>query len=87
MNTSQPSPSPDEQLMGVLLGMIQGRCLTAAVELGLADVLANGPLPVDQIAEKTNSHPGSLCRLIRALEPMGVFRQSSPRVFENTPLS
>ena len=38
--------SPQEQIIGI----VQGRCVVAAAELELADVLAKGPLPVETIA-------------------------------------
>jgi hypothetical protein len=40
---------------GIFFGLIQGRCLTAAVELGLANVIATSPLPVEIIAAQTKS--------------------------------
>ena len=86
-DTSLASPSPQEQVMGAVIGMIQGRCLVAAVELELADVLAAGPLSVEAIAARTKTDPDNVFRLMRALETIQVFRQASPRVFENTPMS
>jgi Dimerisation domain len=79
-------PSPQEQVMGAAIGVIQGRCLAAA-ELGLADALAKGPLSVDAIATQTKADVDNVFRLMRALETIGVFKQVSPRVFENTPMS
>jgi O-methyltransferase/methyltransferase family protein len=84
---SPASPSPQAQVMGVVIGITQGRCLVAAAELGLADALAGGPLSVEAIAAKVNADADNLFRLMRALETIGVFKQVSPRVFENTPMS
>ena len=81
------SPSSQEQVMGIVIGVVQGRCLVAAAELGLADALANGPLHVDAIAAETKADAGNVFRLMRALETLGVFQQVSPRVFANTPVS
>jgi hypothetical protein len=61
--------------------------MVAAAELGIADVLASGPMKIESIAAATESDTDSLFRLMRALETIGVFRQASPRVFENTPMS
>ena len=36
--------------MGFIMSIVQGRCVVAAAELELADVLAKGPLPVETIA-------------------------------------
>ena len=49
--------------------------------------LSNGPLHVDVLAERTQTHAPSLYRMLRALESTGIFTQSSPRVFANTPQS
>lgn len=87
MASPTPSHSPQEQILGILFGMLHGRCLTAAVELGLADVLAGGALPVERIAAQTKTDPDNLYRLMRALETLGIFHQVSPRVFKNTPTS
>jgi hypothetical protein len=73
--------------MGILMGLVQARCLIAAAELGIADVLANGPLSAEAIASQTKADADNVFRLMRALETIGVFKQVSPRVFENTPMS
>lgn len=85
---NQPAAlSPQEQIMGMILGIVQGRSLVAAVELGIADVLATGPLPLEDLAARTQANADNLFRLLRALETLGFFRQVTPRVFSNTPLS
>jgi hypothetical protein len=58
-----------------------------AAQLELADHLSDGPLHVDVLAERTQTHAPSLYRLLRALESTGIFSESSPRVFANTPQS
>lgn len=73
--------------MGAFLGIVQGRCVVAATELGLADALAAGPLTVDVLARQTGTDADSLFRLMRALESIGIFTQVSPKVFANTPVS
>jgi DNA-binding IclR family transcriptional regulator len=52
-----------------------------AAQLELADQLANGPLHVDVLAERTQTHAPSLYRMLRALESTGIFTQSG--VFAN----
>ncbi len=59
----------------------------AAARLELADLLADGPLHVDLLAERTGTHAPSLFRMLRALESTGIFTQVTPRVFANTPAS
>ena len=82
-----PAPSMSQQIFGIILGAAQARCLAAAAELELADRLASGPVPVELLASQTNTDADSLFRMMRALETIGFFRQASPRVFENSPMS
>jgi SAM-dependent methyltransferase len=58
-----------------------------AAELGIADLLAEGPRSVEELAEQTNTHGGALYRVLRALAGVGVFAQDSQRRFLLTPLS
>jgi hypothetical protein len=57
-----------------------------AAELGLADVLADGPRTVDQIAAATGTHAPSLFQLLRALTTIDLCRQREDGTFEMTPL-
>lgn len=79
--------APQEQILPIVLGFWQSRALAVATKLGLADLLAEGPLDVDELAKRTKTNPPALFRLIRALESIGIFAQTSPRVFCNTPTS
>jgi hypothetical protein len=81
------TPTPQEQILGIVNNYWQSCCLGAAAQLELADHLANGPLHVDVLAERTETHAPSLYRMLRALESTGIFTQSSPRVFTNTTAS
>ncbi len=51
------------------------QAITAAVDLGIADALADGPLRADELASKVNADPDALRRLLRALIGRGIFRQ------------
>lgn len=73
--------------MAMILAVAQGRSLVVAAELGIADALASGPLPLQHLAAHTQADPGNLFRLLRALETLGIFQQISPGVFANTPVS
>jgi hypothetical protein len=69
------------------MGFWHSRALAVATELELAELLADGPLPVEILASRTQTDPLSLFRLMRALESLGIFKQVSPRLFANTPAS
>jgi O-methyltransferase domain len=79
--------TPPEQILGIVNNHWQSCCVGAAAQLELADLLADGPLHVDILAERTKTHGPSLYRMLRALESTGIFTQTSPRVFGNTPTS
>lgn len=61
--------------------------LYAAAELGVADAMAGGAQDVNDIAQRTGADEGALYRLLRALASIGVFKETQPRRFEQTPLS
>ncbi len=84
---AQTSLPPHAQRLEIELGYWRSRAVTVAAELEFADYLADGPLHVDELARRTKTHAPSLYRLLRALETIGVFKQVTPRVFGNTPVS
>lgn len=84
---ARPEIPPPIQLLEIASGFWRSRAIAVAAELEIADQLANGPLPVDELAARTKTHAPSLFRLLRALESIGVFQQVSPRVFANSQLS
>ena len=81
------APTPQDQILGIVNNHWQGCCVGAAAQLELADLLAEGPLHVDILAERSKTHAPSLYRILRALESTGIFTQTSHRVFGNTPAS
>lgn len=69
-----------------LIGYWTSQMIYVAAKLGIADRLAAGPRSAAQLAAETGSHPPSLYRLLRTLAGQGIFRETSPQVFELTPL-
>jgi len=80
-------PTPHEQIFSIVLGFWQARALAVATELDLPDLLAEGPLHVDELASRTKTNALALFRLLRALESIGIFTQASAGVFSNTATS
>lgn len=74
-----------------LLHLVQGAVITQAIsvaaKLGIADVLAAGPLSVGDIAKRVGSDPKATHRILRALSGHGVFAVRPDGRFEHTPLS
>ena len=87
MNMPNTKPAPQEQILSIVLGFWQARALAVATELGLPDLLAEGPLHVEELASRTATNASALFRLIRALESIGIFVEASPGVFSNTETS
>src|ERR1700724_2737790 len=79
--------APHERIFSTVLGFWQARALAVATELGVPDLLAEGPLHVSDLASRTTVNASALFRLLRALESVGIFAQSSPSVFANTATS
>jgi O-methyltransferase/methyltransferase family protein len=68
-------------------GAIIATSLSLAAELGIADLLADGPRSSVQLAQATSTHPRSLYRLLRLLCSLGVFNEIRTDSFVQTPLS
>jgi hypothetical protein len=66
---------------------MQSACLYAAAKLKVADFLAGGPQPVAELARAAKANEDALYRVMRALASIGVFQETAPRTFANTPLS
>lgn len=74
-----------------LLEMIWGSMLTQALyvaaKLGIADLLADGPLTPEEIARRVDASPDGVFRLLRALASRGVFTARPDGRYELTPLA
>jgi hypothetical protein len=67
--------------------MIISTSLALAAELGIADLLADGPRSSEGLAQATSTNPRSLYRLLRLLCSIGVFNEIQTDSFVQTPLS
>jgi hypothetical protein len=68
-------------------GTIITTSLALAAELGIADLLADGPRSSEELAQATSTHPRSLYRILRLLCSLGVFNEIQTDSFVQTPLS
>jgi O-methyltransferase/methyltransferase family protein len=64
------------ELLDMLYAFELTRAICAAAELGIADLLVDGPRTVEQLADVTGTRPELLYRLLRALASRGIFEQS-----------
>jgi SAM-dependent methyltransferase len=77
--------SPQEHVNQLITGYWSSQCIYVAAKLGIADFLVNGPLSVDDLADRTSTHPRSLFRVLRALASLGVFAEEPDKQFRLTP--
>jgi hypothetical protein len=70
-----------EQMLG---GTATTQSIYAAAKLGIADLLADGPRTVEEMARAAGVDAPSLNRLLRALASVGVFAETAPATFALT---
>jgi len=80
-------PPPDAILMQMLFGALMQRSICVVARLGIADLLAEKPQTVTELAAKTDTHAPSLYRLLRTLASVGIFAETSNQKFELTPVA
>jgi O-methyltransferase domain len=83
---------PSDGDAGVTLDrMIEGykdtQFVAVAARLGIADLLSDGPLTSDELADATGSNPDALYRVLRVLAVRGIFAELPGRRFAITPIS
>lgn len=75
------------QVVSLSLGYVMGQALAAAAELGVADIVADGPRSVAEMAAATGADERSLGRLLRTLASGGVFTEVSPECYGLNPMA
>lgn len=71
----QRTAPPSAVMLEKILGAWIAQGITVAADLKVADALADGPLPIDELARRVGANPDALARLMRALIGEGVFAQ------------
>ncbi|MFG3258796.1 methyltransferase [Streptomyces sp. NPDC048172] len=80
---ARPSPvppgadgrAPGGPLYDLMYGHIYASALRAVAEHGIADLLADGPRTVEELAERSGTRPEPLRRVLRLLASRGLFRE------------
>lgn len=80
------TPPPAVQMVQLLAGFQVSQALYAAARTGLTDALAEGPKPMDEVAEALQLHGPSLSRLARTLTGLGVLTDTGCGSYALTPL-
>ena len=86
-NSDVNAPPPDAILMQLLFGALMQKSICIAAKLRIADLLAEGPQTIAELAATTEAHEPSLYRLLRTLASVGIFSETSKQKFELTPVA
>src|SRR2546428_8367515 len=75
------------QLLALVRGCRISQAIYVVTQLGIPDLLADGPREIDALARATGSHPPSLRRVLLFLAGAGVLDKIGPHTFALTPLA
>jgi O-methyltransferase domain/Dimerisation domain len=78
---------PPMAMLRFLGGFRIARIMYVVAELGIADLLADGPKTIAELAQATETHQLSLYRVLRALASVGIFAEDETGKFRLTPSS
>jgi O-methyltransferase domain/Dimerisation domain len=78
--------APHMMLRRLINGFQLSQAIHVAATLGIADLLSDGARTSDELARETETDPGALYRLLRALAAAGVFSEEEGRRFALTEL-
>jgi len=83
-----PEAAAIQLLNQAALGYVVSAALNVALELGIADLLADGPRSTVDLAKDAGVREDGLYRVLRALASAGIFEEQGRRMFAlNTPAS
>jgi len=89
--SSQAGSNKDEkvsprQVLDLITGKWRSQAVCVAAELGIADILKDGPRSTPEIAKGVGGSEDAVYRLLRALASLGLFSSLPERCFALTPL-
>src|SRR5215831_2276770 len=87
LSAAAPALSPDVQILQMTLAPFVTQALYVAAKLGIADLVADTSKTAAELAAATGADERSIYRILRALASAGVFSETEPRTFVNTPAS
>jgi Dimerisation domain len=85
-NEQLRSSPPSAVATRLAMGYIASQALIVATKLGIADLLSKGALTSSEIARSTETQPGTIHRLLRALAAFDVVKDLGSGRFELTPV-
>lgn len=84
--TPRPGSTPAEQVLRLLGGKILAQAVSTAAELRIPDVLADGPMTAENLAEHLRCDSSMLDRLLTVLYAEGVFDRDDSGCYSLTPV-
>lgn len=87
LSVTKPQARDFERVMQLATGLVFTAALQPVVRMKIADQLADGPLPVSELARRTESNEDALYRVMRLLASVGVFTEMPGKVFALTSVS
>jgi len=72
---------------GLAHGRWKAQALAVTVRLGIADVLADGAMPVAELAARLDASDDGLRRLLRLMVELGLFAEAGEDVYRNNAAS
>ena len=63
---------PHERLTALIFGFIPSQLVYVMARLRLADLVADGPMTIDELSSATNTRPDMLLRVMRGLQGLGL---------------
>ena len=79
--------NPRDRLRQMLPDIRVIQMIYVAAKLNIADLLSEGPVTVEELANTCNAHAPTLYRLLRALASLGIFTEVEPMKFGLTELA
>ncbi len=76
-----------EKLGQIAQGFFASSAINAVTRLGIAELLDNKPLSVEEMAERTETNKDALARVMRLLCSLGIFKEIEHGVFANSEAS
>jgi predicted transcriptional regulator/ubiquinone/menaquinone biosynthesis C-methylase UbiE len=85
-DAARPPRTPSEEMLNLFQSRRTTQGIYVVTQLGIPDMLKDGPRTVDDLAKESKTNTGSLSRLIRALASVGVFSQDEDGLISLTEL-
>ena len=85
MTTDLQEATRSQKMIEMMSGYWVSQGIYASAKLGIADLLRDGPRPIDELARAAGADGEALYRLMRALASVDIFKEIEDRRFSLTP--